>query len=119
MIFNKRVFIRNKMLRNDAIYNLSFRFRDIDLNNINDIYFAINIIVIIATTLFEIFIAVIFVFKFDIVIVINVDIVVVIVIVIIVIVVMVIVVIIIIFKRSVIKLVAFDFDIKKCFIMSA
>ena len=70
------------MLKSDAVYNSSFRFRNIDLNNINDIYFAINIIVIIATTLLKTFIAVAFVFKFNIVIVINVDIIVIVIIVI-------------------------------------
>ena len=68
------------MLKNDAIYNSSFRFQNINLNNINNIYFAINI-VIIATTLFEVFIIIALILKFVIVIVINVDIVIVIVIV--------------------------------------
>ena len=91
------------MLKNDAIYNSSFRFQDIDFNDINDTYFAINIIIVISTTLLETLIVVIFILKFDIVIVVNVDI----------------VVIIIIFEKPVIKLIAFDFDIKKRFIMSA
>ena len=92
------------MLRNDVIYNLLFRFRNIDFNNINMIYFAIKIIVVIATTLFEILIVVIFVFKLIIVIVINVDIV---------------FVVIVVFERSILKLIAFDFDMKRRFIMSA
>ena len=96
------------MLKSDAIYNLSFRFQDIDLDNINDIYFAINIIVIIATTLFETLITP-FIFKLIIVIVINVDIAVVIVIVIIIIV----------FKRFIFKFIVFDFNIKKRLAMSA
>ena len=90
------------MLRDDAIYNSSFRFRNINFNNVNDIYFAINIIVIIATTLFEALI-VFFVFKFIIVIVINVNI---------------IIVIIVVFERFIFKLIAFNFDIKRRFIMS-
>ena len=68
------------MLKNDAIYNSSFRFRDINLKNINDIYFAINIVVI-PTTFFETLIVIALIFKFIIIIVINVDIVIVIVIV--------------------------------------
>ena len=60
------------MLKDDAIYNLSFRFQNIDLNNINDIYFAINIVVI-ATTLLKTFIVVIFIFKLVIIIVFDVD----------------------------------------------
>ena len=92
------------MLRNDVIYNLLFRFRDIDLNNINDIYFAINIIVIIATTLFKALIVVIFVFKFIIVIVIDVDI---------------FIVFIVAFEKLIFKFIVFDFDIKRRFIMSA
>ena len=91
------------MLKNDAIYDLSFRFRNINLNNVNDIYFAIDIIVIIATTLFEAFIVVIFIFKFDIVIVVDINI----------------IVIIIIFEKPVIKFIVFDFDIKRRLIMSA
>ena len=93
------------MLKNDAIYNSSFRFRNINFDNVNDIYLAINIIVIITTTLFETLIAVAFVFKLDIIIVFNVDDIVIIVI--------------IVFKRSVFKLIAFDFNIKNCFIISA
>ena len=91
------------MLKNDAIYNLSFRFRDINLDNVNDIYFAINIIIIIATTFLKTLIVVIFVFKFVIVIIFDVDDIVVI----------------IIFERFVFKLIAFGFDIKRRFIMSA
>ena len=96
------------MLKDDAIHNLSFRFRNINFNNINDIYFAINIIVVIATTLFEVYIA-LFVFEFIIIIIINVD----------VIVVIVIVFFIIVFERPVFKLIAFGFNIKSCFIINA
>ena len=92
------------MLRDDAIYNLSFRFQNIDFDNINDINFTINI-VIIAITLFEIFVIIALIFEFIIVIVFDVDIVVIIVIVF--------------FKRFIFKLIAFGFDIKDCFIMSA
>ena len=46
-IFDKDIFVRNEVLRGDAIYNLSFRFRNINLNNINDIYLAISIIAVI------------------------------------------------------------------------
>ena len=95
------------MLRNDAIYNLLFRFRDVDLNNINDINLAINIVVI-ATTLLEIFIIITLIFKLVIIIVFNVDIVIVIVIVII-----------FLFEGSIFKLIAFNFNIKDCFIMGA
>ena len=91
------------MLKSDAIYNSSFRFQDIDFNNINDIYFAINIIVIIATTLFEAFIVVVFVFKLNFIIV----------------VIIIEVFVIVVFKRFVFKFIAFDFDIKKRFAMSA
>ena len=91
------------MLKGDVIYNLSFRFRDINLDSVNDINFAINI-VIITTTLFEAFITVAFVFKLVIVIVFDVDIV---------------VIIIIAFEKPVFKLIAFDFNIKKRFIMNA
>ena len=93
------------MLRSDAIYNLLFRFQNINLNNINDIYFAINIIVIIATTLFETLIVVVFIFELVIVIVINVDIAVIVIIVIIIIA----------FKRFIVKFIVFDFDIKRRF----
>ena len=96
------------MLKSDAIYNSSFRFRNIDFNNVNDIYFAINIIVVIATTLFETFIIVIFVFELVIIIIIDVNVIVIVVIVFFVIV----------FERFVFKLVAFGFDIKNCFAMS-
>ena len=92
------------MLRSDAIYNSLFRFRNIDFNNVNDIYFAINIIVVIAITLFEILIVIIFILKLVIVIVINVDIV---------------IIIIVIFEKSVLKLIAFGFNMKKRFIMNA
>ena len=95
-------------MRNDIIYNLLFRFRDIDLNNINDIYFAINIIIIITTTLFETLIAS-FILKLIIIIIINVDIVIIIVIVIIIIA----------FEKPVIKLIIFDFDIKRRFAINA
>ena len=95
------------MLRDDAIYNLSFRFRNINLSNINDIYFAINIIII-ATTLLKALI-VFFVFEFIIVIILNVDIIVVIVIIIFVIV----------FERPVLKLIAFDLNIKNYLIINA
>ena len=91
------------MLKSDAIYNSSFRFQDIDFNNINDIYFAINIIVIIATTLFEAFIVMIFIFKLIIVIVINVNI----------------VIIFVTLERLIVKFIVFDFDIKRRLIMSA
>ena len=96
------------MLRNDVIYNSSLRFRNINLNNVNDIYFAINIAVI-ATTLFEFLIVIVFIFELVIVIVINVNIVVIIVIVFFIIV----------FEGLIFKLIAFDFDIKDYFIMSA
>ena len=98
MIFDKRFFVRNEVLKSDAIYNSSFRFQNIDFNNVNDIYFAINIIVVIAMTFFKIFVVVVFVFKFIIVIVFDVNIV---------------VVIIIVFKKFVFKFIAFGFDIKK------
>ena len=101
------------MLRNDAIYNSLFRFRNIDLNNVNDIYFTINIIVIIATTLLKTLVVVIFIFKFVIVIVFDVDIAVVIVIVI------VIVFFVIVFERFIFKLIAFDLDMKDYFIINA
>ena len=91
------------MLRSDAIYNSLFRFRNIDLNNVNDIYFAINIIIVITTTLFETFIVIVFVFEFIIVIIINVDI----------------IVIIVILEEFIIKLIVLDFDIKRRFTMSA
>ena len=95
------------MLKNDIIHNSSFRLRDINLNNINDIYFAINI-VIIATTLLKTLIAP-FILKLAIVIIFDVDIVAVIVI----------ITFVIIFERPVLKLIAFDFDIKDYFAMSA
>ena len=93
------------MLRDDVIYNLSFRFRDINLDNINDIYLAINIIVIIATTLFETLIVVAFILKFVIIIIFNFD--------------NIVVIIIVVFEKSVFKLIAFDFDIKRRFTMNA
>ena len=96
------------MLRSGAIYDLLFRFRNIDLDNINDIYFAINIIIIIATTLLKAFIAP-FIFELIIVIVINVDIVVIVIIIII----------IVISERFIVKFIVFDFDIKRRFAMSA
>ena len=92
------------MLRDDAIYDSSFRFRNINFDNVNDIYLAINIIVIITMTFFEIFIAAVFIFKLVIIIVFNVN--------------NIIVIIIVIFKKSILKLIAFDFDIKKRFIMN-
>ena len=92
------------MLKNDAIHNLLFRFRNIDLNNINDIYFAINIIVIISITLLKALIAVIFIFKPIIIIVINVDIA---------------IVIIVAFKRLIFKFIVFDFNINRRLAMSA
>ena len=95
------------MLKNDIIYYLLFKLRNIDLNNINDTYFAINIIVIIATTLFETLIAVIFVFKL------------VIIIIVIVIEIFIIVIFIVIFKEFIFKFIAFDFNIKRRLIISA
>ena len=95
------------MLKNDAIHNSLFRFQNIDLNNINDIYFAINIIIIIATTFFKNFIAVAFILKL------------VIIIVIIVIKVSVIIALIVISEKSVLKFVTFDFDIKRRFAINA
>ena len=92
------------MLKGDAIYDLSFRFRNINLDNINDIYFAINIIIVIATTFLETFVTVVFIFKFVIVIVFNVD--------------DIVIVIIVIFERFVFKLIAFGFDIKDYFAMN-
>ena len=93
------------MLRDDAIYNSSFRFRNINFDNVNDIYFAINIIVVIATTLFKAFVVVIFVFELVIVIVFcDYDI---------------IVAIIIVFEKSVFKFIAFDFDMKRRFALNA
>ena len=94
-IFNKRVSVHNEMLKNDVIYNLSFRFRDINFNNINDINFAINIIIVIATTFFEILIIIAFIFKL-----------------------VIIIIIIIIFEKFVFKLIAFDLNIKDCFIIN-
>ena len=98
------------MLRDDVIQNLLFRFQYIDFNNINDIYFAINIainiIVIITTTLFETLIAAAFILKFAIIIVIAV-------------IIIIIVIFVIVIKRFIVKLIAFDFDIKKRLIMNA
>ena len=91
------------MLRDNAIHNSSFRFRDINLDNVNDINLAINIAVI-ATTLLEIFIIVVFVLKLVIVIVFNVDIV---------------IIIIVVFEKPIFKLIAFGFNIKKRLTMSA
>ena len=93
------------MLRDDAIYSSLFRFQDINLNNVNDINFAINIAVI-ATTLFETFVIIIFILELVIVIVFDVDIVVVIAIVSP-------------FEGPVFKFIAFGFDIKDCLAMSA
>ena len=93
------------MLKDDAIYNLLFRFQNIDLSNVNDINFTINI-VIIATTLFEILIIIALILELIIIIIFNVNIVV-------------IIAIIFFFKGSVFKLIAFDLDIKDCFIMNA
>ena len=90
------------MLRSGVIYDSLFRFKNINLNSVNNIYFAIDIIIIIATTFLETLIIAIFVFKLDIIIIVNVDII-----------------IIIVFEEFVIKLIAFDFDIKKRFIMNA
>ena len=92
------------MLKDDVIYNSSFRFRDINFDNINDIYLAINIIVIIAITFLETLIIIVFIFEFIIVIVFDVD--------------DVIIIIIIVFEKFVLKFIAFDFDIKKRFIMN-
>ena len=97
-IFDERIFIRNEMLRDDAIYNLLFRFQNINFNNVNDINFAINI-AIIATTLFKTFIIITLIFKLIIVIVFNVDIVIVIVIVFL-------------FEKLIFKLIAFDLNMK-------
>ena len=93
------------MLRGDAIYNLLFRFRNINLDNVNDIYLAINIIVIITTTLFGVFIAVIFIFKLVIVIVFDVN--------------DIVIIIIIVFEGFIFKFIAFGFDIKRRFIINA
>ena len=93
------------MLRNDAIYNLLISFQNIDLSSVNDIYFAINIIIIIATMFLEVFIVVIFVFKF--------------VIIIVIIVIEVLVIVVLIFEKSVFKLIVFDFNIKRRLAMSA
>ena len=91
------------MLRGDAIYNSLFRFRNINLDNINDIYLAINIIVVIATTLFKAFIVVIFILELVIVIVFNIDD---------------IIIIIVVFKRSIFKFIAFDLNMKDYFAMN-
>ena len=96
------------MLKDDAIHNSSFRFQNVDFNNVNDINLAINIVVI-ATTLFEIFIIIALIFELVIVIVFDVDIAVIVVI----------IVFVIISERSIFKLIAFDFNIKDCFTMSA
>ena len=114
-IFDKRFFICNEVLKSGVIHNLSFRFRDINFNNINDIYFAINI-VIISTTLFEALIIIAFIFKLVIVIVINIDVTVVIVIIIVIIIA--IALFIIVFKRFIFKLIAFDLDIKDYLVMN-
>ena len=96
------------MLKDNAIYNSSFRFQNINFNNVNDIYFAINIIAVIAITLFETFIIAALILELVIIIVINVDIIIV-----------VIIVAFDVFKRSIFKLIAFGFNIKKRLAMSA
>ena len=93
------------MLKNDVIHNSSFRFRDINLDNINNIYLAINIIVIIATTLFKTFVVIVFVFKLVIIIVFDIN--------------NIVIVIIIVFKKPIFKLIVFDFDMKKRLIINA
>ena len=93
------------MLKNDTIYDSSFRFRNINLDNVNDIYLAINIIIIITTTLFETLIVVIFIFKLIIIIVFNVN--------------NIVIIIIIVFKKLIFKFIAFDFDIEKRLIINA
>ena len=93
------------MLRDDAIYDSSFRFQDINLDNINDIYLAINIIAVITTTFFEILIVVVFVLKLVIVIVFNVN--------------DIVIIIIVAFEKPVLKFIAFDFNIKRRLIMNA
>ena len=103
MIFNKRVFVYNKVLKNDAIHNSLFRFQNINLNNVNDIYFAINIIVIVTRTLFETFIIIIFILKLIIVIIIIV----------------IEIFVVIILEKFVLKFIVFDFNIKRRLIMSA
>ena len=92
------------MLRDDAIYNSSFRLRDISLSNVNDINLAINIVVI-ATTLFKTLITITLILKLVIIIVFNVD--------------DIVTTTIVAFKKPVFKLIAFDFDIKRRFAMSA
>ena len=87
------------MLKDDAIHDLSFRFQNINLDNINDIYLAINIIIVIATTLFGIFIAVIFILELVIIIVFNVN--------------NIVIIIIVAFKKPIFKLIAFNFDMKR------
>ena len=93
------------MLKNDAIYNSSFRFQDINLDNVSDIYLAINIILVITMTLFETFIVVAFVFELVIVIVFNIN--------------NIVIIIIVAFEKPVFKLIAFDFNLNKRFAMSA
>ena len=92
------------MLKDDVIYNSSFRLRDINFDNINDIYLAINIIAVIATTFFKAFVTAIFVFEFVIIIVFDVD--------------DIVVIIIVAFKKSVFKFIAFDFNMKRRFAMN-
>ena len=105
MIFDKRIFIRNEVLKSDIIYDSLFRFRNINLDNVNDIYLAINIIVIITTTFFKIFIVAVFVFELVIVIVFNIN--------------DIVIIIIIIFEKPILKLIIFDFNIKRRFIINA
>ena len=93
------------MLKNDAIYNSSFRFRNINFNNVNDINFAINIIIIIAITLFETLIVIALILKLIIVIIFDV--------------INIVFIIIVIFEKPVFKLIAFDLNIKDCFAMNA
>ena len=93
------------MLKDNAIYNSSFRFQNINFDNVNDIYFTINIIVIIATTFFKTLIAVVFFLKLIIVIVFNID--------------DIVIVIIITFEKPILKLIAFDFNIKRRLTMNA
>ena len=93
------------MLKNDVIYYLLFRFRNINLSNISDIDFVINIIIVIATTLLKALIIITLVFKLVIVIVFDV--------------VDIIIIIFVVFEKSVFKFIAFDFDIKGCFTMNA
>ena len=92
------------MLKDDTIYSSSFRFRDVDLNNVNDINLAINIVVI-AMTLFKAFIIIVLIFKLVIIIVFNVDIIIV-------------TVIVFFFEKPIFKFIAFDLNIKNCLTMN-